>query len=350
MNRQRKSIIIFSAISIIILLLFIANLFVGSLNIPVYETLSILFGGEGSRDSYAYIIINSRIPATITALLCGASLAVSGLMLQTVFNNPLAGPSILGINSGANLGVALIMLAGNSSFISSFFNNSLSLNELGSSFLILGAAFIGSMIVMGIILIFSTIIKSNLMLLIIGIMIGNLTSSVISLLNFFSTSEGVHNYVIWGMGNFTGINLERLPLFSILCIIGLCISIILIKPLNALLLGTQYAENLGINIRKTRNLLLIATGLLTAITTAYCGPIAFLGLAIPHIARMILGSENHKQLLPLTLLCGSAIALICNIITTLPGEYGIIPLNAITPIIGSPIIIYVILSKRIRKG
>lgn len=341
--------IIFALITIAIILLFIANLFVGSLSIPVSETINILLGENGSRDSYTYIILNSRLPSAITALLCGASLAVSGLMLQTVFNNPLAGPSILGINSGANLGVAIVMLAGGSNFITSFFTNNASLSEISTSFLILSAAFIGSILVMGIILLFSTIIKSNLMLLIVGIMIGNITSSAISLFNFFSTEEGVHNFVIWGMGNFTGVSLEKLPLFSILSLIGLGISVLLIKPLNALLLGTQYAENLGINIKRTRNTLLLATGLLTAITTAYCGPIAFIGLAIPHVARLILGSDNHNQLLPLTILCGSATALLCNIITTLPGEAGIIPLNAITPIIGAPVIIYVILNKRIHK-
>ncbi len=189
-------------------------------------------------------------------------------------------------------------------------------------------------------------IENSIMLLIIGIMIGYITSSAISLLNFFSTAEGVHSYMIWGMGNFGGVSLQQLPFFSLVTMAGLLITILLIKPLNALLLGTRYAENLGINIRRTRNLLLVATGLLTATTTAFCGPISFIGLAVPHIARLMLGTSNHNSLLPVTMLTGGAIALLCNFICILPGEAGIIPLNAVTPVIGAPIIIYVIVNQR----
>ena len=184
------------------------------------------------------------------------------------------------------------------------------------------------------------------MLLITGIMIGYITSSAISLLNFFATAEGVHSYMIWGMGNFGGVSLQQLPYFSIFCLAGLLLSILLIKPLNALLLGTRYAENLGVNIRRTRNLLLIATGLLTAVTTAFCGPVAFSGLAVPHISRLMLGTSNHNSLLPVTLLTGGVIALLCNLICILPGEAGIIPLNAVTPVLGAPVIIYVIVNQR----
>jgi iron complex transport system permease protein len=177
-------------------------------------------------------------------------------------------------------------------------------------------------------------------------MIGYITSSAISLLNFFATEEGVHSYVIWGMGNFGGVSMKQMPMFASCCIVGLFMSVMLIKPLNALLMGNQYAENLGINIRRTRNLLLLATGLLTAVTTAFCGPIAFFGLAVPHVARMILRTENHNTLLPVTILCGAAAALICNLICVLPGEKGIIPLNAVTPMLGAPVIIYVIMKQR----
>ena len=173
-----------------------------------------------------------------------------------------------------------------------------------------------------------------------------ITSSAISLLNFFATAEGVHSYMIWGMGNFGGVSLQQLPYFSIFCLAGLLLSILLIKPLNALLLGTRYAENLGVNIRRTRNLLLIATGLLTAVTTAFCGPVAFIGLAVPHISRLMLGTSNHNSLLPVTLLTGGVIALLCNLICILPGEAGIIPLNAVTPVLGAPVIIYVIVNQR----
>ena len=184
------------------------------------------------------------------------------------------------------------------------------------------------------------------MLLIAGIMIGYVVSSIISLLNFFSTAEGVHSFVLWGMGNFGGVSMKQLPGFSIITLLGLLIAVLMIKSLNALLLGLRYAENLGVNIRRVRNWLLIATGLLTAVTTAFCGPIAFIGLAVPHMARLMLGTSNHNMLMPVTLLTGSAVALLCNLICILPGEAGIIPLNAVTPLLGAPVIIYVIINQR----
>ena len=328
---------------IILLLLILAltgaNLLFGSVNIPTEAVWHILTGNEVEKASWSFIVWESRLPQVVTALLCGMALASSGLMLQTTFNNPLADPSILGISSGASLGVALVMLAGAGTITAGVFTLS------GFISVIIGA-FIGSMLVMGIILFFSTLIKNSIMLLIIGIMIGYITSSAISLLNFFSTAEGVHSYMIWGMGNFGGVSLQQLPFFSLVTATGLLITILLIKPLNALLLGTRYAENLGINIRRTRNLLLIATGILTATTTAFCGPISFIGLAVPHIARLMLGTSNHNSLLPVTMLTGGVIALVCNFICILPGEAGIIPLNAVTPVIGAPIIIYVIVNQR----
>ncbi len=315
------------ALLLLILALTGANLLFGSVNIPAEAVWHILTGNEVEKASWSFIVWESRLPQAITALLCGMALAASGLMLQTTFNNPLADPTILGISSGAGtITAGAFTLSG---FLS----------------VIIGA-FIGSMLVMGIILFFSTLIKNSIMLLIIGIMIGYITSSAISLLNFFATAEGVHSYMIWGMGNFGGVSLQQLPYFSLFTASGLFITILLIKPLNALLLGTRYAENLGINIRRTRNLLLLATGLLTAVTTAFCGPISFIGLAVPHIARLMLGTSNHNSLLPVTMLTGGAIALLCNFICILPGEAGIIPLNAVTPVIGAPIIIYVIVNQR----
>ena len=336
---------------LLILALIGANLLFGSVNIPAEAVGHILLGNEVEKASWSFIVWESRLPQAITALLCGMALATSGLMLQTTFNNPLADPSILGISSGASLGVALVMLAGASLGVALVMLAGAGTITAGaftlSGFIsVIIGAFIGSMIVMGIILFFSTLIKNSIMLLIIGIMIGYITSSAISLLNFFATAEGVHSYMIWGMGNFGGVSLQQLPFFSVVTAAGLLITILLIKPLNALLLGTRYAENLGINIRRTRNLLLIATGLLTAITTAFCGPISFIGLAVPHIARLMLGTSNHNSLLPVTMLTGGAIALLCNFICILPGEAGIIPLNAVTPVIGAPIIIYVIVNQR----
>lgn len=327
------------ALALALLVLMGANLLFGSVSIPAGAVLDALLGNEVEKASWSFIIWESRFPQTITALLCGGALAASGLMLQTVFNNPLADPSILGISSGASLGVALVMLAGGGIIVTGAFT-------LSGFFAVIIGAFIGSMVVMGAILFLSTLIKNNIMLLIAGIMIGYITSSVISLLNFFATSEGVHSYMIWGMGNFGGVSLQQLPYFSLFIVAGLILVVLLIKPLNALLLGTRYAENLGINIRRTRNVLLIATGLLTAITTAFCGPISFIGLAVPHIARLILGTSNHNILLPVTLLTGAVVALLCNLICVLPGETGIIPLNAVTPVLGAPVIIYVIVNQR----
>ena len=249
------------------------------------------------------------------------------------------GPSILGINSGASLGVAFVML---------FFGGSISAGtfSLSGFFSVLAGAFVGAMLIMGLILFFSTLLKSNVMLLITGIMIGYIASYAIALLNFFATAEGVQSYMIWGLGNFGGVSLQQMPAFALVTVTGLFGSLLLIKPLNALLLGERYAENLGVNIGNVRNWLLVITGLLTAITTAFCVPVAFIGLAVPHIARMILRTANHNSLLPVTILSGGAVALLCNLICVLPSEAGIIPLNAVTPIIGAPVIIYVIISQR----
>lgn len=308
------------------------NLVIGSVQIPIRDVWHILIGVDGEKESWRFIILESRLPQAITAILCGAAVSVSGLMLQTAFRNPLAGPDIFGINSGAGLAVALVMLA--------------PVTLLHSTVSVLLAAFIGAMVVTAIIFFFSTVVRNSVMLLIIGIMIGFLASSAISLLNFFATEEGVKSYMVWGMGNFGGVSMAQMPVFAMVTVIGLLASILLIKPLNALLLGEQYAENLGINTIHLRNWLLLITGILTAVSTAFCGPIAFLGLAVPHMARLLLTTENHRQLLPATLLTGAAVALLCNLICFLPGEIGIIPLNAVTPFIGAPVIIYVILQRK----
>ena len=326
-----------------IIALFVANLLYGSVKIPANEVLGILFGNEGTNLSWSYIIWESRLPQALTALLTGAALSASGLMLQTAFNNPLAGPDILGINSGAGLGAAIVLL---------LFGGIIPTNNLlfSGSLALVGAAFIGALLVTLLILIFASRLRSHTMLLIIGMMIGYVVSSAVSLLNFFSTAEGVQSYMMWGMGNFGGVSRTQLPMFSGFVLIGLSITISLVKPLNALLLGERYARNLGINIRRTRILLLLSTGLLVAITTAYCGPISFIGLAVPHMARLMLGTGNHRILVPSTLLIGGFIALLCNLISILPGDHGMLPLNAITPIIGAPIIIYVILNQRKSLG
>ncbi len=324
---------------LLIIVLFAMNLMVGSVSIPAGDVVRILMGDETEKASWQFIVLQSRLPQAITATLCGAALAVSGLMLQTAFRNPLAGPSIFGVNSGAGLGVALVML---------LLGGGLSVGSVSISGFaaILIAAFIGAMAVMAVIFFFSTLVRNNVMLLIIGIMIGYISNSAISLLNFFATDEGVKSYMVWGMGSFGGVSMANMPVFVLVTLAGLIGALLLIKPLNALLLGDRYAENLGVNILRVRNWLLVVTGLLTAITTAFCGPVAFIGLAVPHIARLLLTTDNHRQLLPATIFCGSVVALLCNIFCYLPGEHGVIPLNAVTPLIGAPVIIYVIVRKR----
>lgn len=299
-------------------------------------------GNEVSKASWAYIVLESRLPQTVTALLCGASLAASGLMLQTAFRNPLAGPSILGITNGASLGVAVVMLLSGGVMGASMLGTDI---HVAGMLAVIVAAFIGSLAVMGVLLALSSIVKNNVMLLIVGIMVGYLTGSLISLMNAFASADNVHSYVMWGMGSFSDVTLQQLPWFAGISLVGLLISVLLIKPLNALLLGDEYAQNLGFNITRIRTLLLLSTGVLTAISTAFCGPVSFLGLATPHIARMLIGTENHKLLLPASILSGSLIALLCNLLCILPHDT-ILPLNAVTPIIGAPVILYVIMCKR----
>ena len=336
---MKRKILLFICLVTSILLLFGLNLTTGSVQIPFADVLDILCGRFTGKESWEYIILENRLPQTLTAILCGASLSVCGLMLQTAFRNPLAGPDVFGISSGAGLGVALVMLLLGGTVSTSIFTV--------SGFLaILTAAFVGAIAVTALILFLSTLVRNSVLLLIVGIMVGYVSSSAVSLLNFFASEEGVKSYMVWGMGNFGGVSMNHIPLFSILCLIGIIASFLLMKPLNILLLGPQYAESLGISTRQIRNILLVVVGLLTAITTAFCGPISFIGLAIPHIARLLFRTENHQILLPGTVLSGAVIALLCNFICYLPGESGIIPLNAVTPLIGAPVIIYVIIQRR----
>lgn len=335
---KNNTIVLSLALSFCICLLLMLNLLVGSVAIPTQDVLTILCGQDVGKPSWQFIILQSRLPQALTALLCGAALSTSGLLLQTSFQNPLAGPSIFGINSGAALGVALVMLLLGGSVSTALFS-------VGGAWAVLLAAFVGAMAVTGIIFMFAQWVKSSVMLLIIGMMIGYLASSAIALLNFFATQEGVKSFTMWGMGNFGGVSLSQLPMFTGAVVVGLLGSVLLIKPLNALLLGETYARNLGVNVRTVRSWLLVITGWLTAVTTAYCGPVAFIGLAVPHLARLVIGTDNHLQLLPITMAMGALIALLCQLVCVLPGSQGILPLNAVTPLIGAPVIIYIIWKK-----
>ena len=329
-------------------MLFLLSLLCGSVEIPANEVWNAVMGDEVSKESWRYIVMESRVPQAVTASLCGASLAVSGLLLQTTFRNPLAGPSILGITNGASVGVAIVMLiTGGVISLSSGDNSQFSILNfqfIGNIAVVIGA-FLGSLLIIFILLVVSSMIKNSIMLLIVGIMVSYLASSIVMLLNIFANADNIHSYVMWGMGSFADVTLSQLPFFILVSLVGLLLSVLLIKPLNALLLGEGYATNLGINVHSVRRWLLIVTGILTATATAYCGPVAFIGLAVPHIARLIVRTSDHTILLPATMLCGASIALLCNVICQLP-ENIIIPLNAVTPIFGAPVIIYIIFRKR----
>ena len=321
---------VYAGLGAALLVLFFGGLVYGAVRIPLGDVLRILTGTYEGKEAWQHIVLESRLPQAVTALLAGSSLAVSGLMLQTLFKNPLAGPSILGISDGANLGVAIAMIyLGAASYLTTIL-----------------AALVGAFTVLLIILGFSRKVSSNVMLLIIGIMVGYLASSVISILNYHASADKVHQYVMWGMGDFSGVSLSKLPWLTGFSLAGLLGALLLIKPLNALLLGEAYATNLGVNVRRARVLILICTGVLTAVVTAFCGPVSFIGLAVPHIARLLLGSANHRQLLPVTLLAGACTALLCSLLTVTPGSNTVLPLSAITPIIGAPVIIYVIVNRK----
>ena len=327
-------------LALLLVVLAAACLIFGSVDIDVASVVRIAIGQDSDNEAWNIIVRQTRIPMVITAALAGSALAIAGLLLQTTFNNPLAGPSILGVSTGAGLGVAVVMLAMGGSI-----GKMLGDVEVGGYVATLGGAFLGAAAVMALLIVFSSIVKSNTMLLIIGMLVSYLGSSVVQLLNSIASEESIHSSVTWGFGTFSGVTTAQLPLYVALIAFGLLCSVLMVKPLNALLLGTRYAENLGVNTRHTRIALLMVTGLLTAVVTAYCGPIGFLGLVVPHISRLMLSTSNHSRLLPVTILAGADMALLCTLVSV-GGDHGVIPINAITPVIGVPIIIYIIINRR----
>ena len=321
------------------LLLFVMNLCFGSVSIPMKEIWAAIFGGNDA--TYRTIVLDYRLPQAITALLAGIGLSVSGLLMQTLFRNPLADPSLLGISSGSSLGVALvILLAG------SFGGISLSTMALWSTFGVTLAAFVGAFLVLLLILALSSRLRSMVSLVLVGIMIAYIAGSVTDILKFFSQKEGLHSFVIWGMGSFSNVSKAQLPFFAITVVVGTVCAFLLFKTLNLLLLGERYAENLGVNIRRSSMLIILVSGFLTALITAFCGPIAFLGLAVPHIARFLFKSSDHKLLIPATAFIGMDLALFCNLIARLPSFEGNLPINSVTALIGAPIVLWVIFHRQ----
>lgn len=340
MRCNKINISILSLITIFGIILFVLNLFVGSVMIPFDELLKALFDRQNNL-TISTIVFQYRLPQTVTALLAGAALSVSGLLMQTLFRNPLADPSMLGISSGAGLGVAITVLLTGILGGKSLLTFGL-LSNIGVSV----SAFVGAVLVLMLILGFSSRVKNMTTLIIIGLMVSYLAGSMTDVLKFFSLKEDVHAFVIWGMGSFSSVGLTKLPFFSISILLGLFLSLFLSKMLNILLLGDLYAENLGLNIKRANLIIILISGYLTAIVTAFCGPIAFLGLAIPHLSRFILKTSEHKMLVPATMLIGMTVSLLCNLIARLPGFDGNLPINAVTAFIGAPVVICVILRKR----
>jgi iron complex transport system permease protein len=340
MTRNNINISILITIIFIGILLFFLNLFIGSVTIPFSDIFNVFFGEESSQ-TIKTIVLDYRLPQAVTAIFAGAALSVAGLLMQTLFRNPLADPSMLGISSGAGLGVAItILLTG------VIGNSALSTMGIWSNLGVSLAAFIGATLVLMLILGFSSRVRNMTTLIIIGLMVSYLAGSLTDIMKFFSMKEDIHAFVIWGMGSFSAVGTSKLTFFSISIIIGLFASLFMTKNLNITLLGDLYAENLGLNIKRNSLFIVLVSGYLTAIVTAFCGPIAFLGLAIPHLTRFIFRTSDHKVLVPATMLIGMVISLLCNLVARMPGFEGNLPINAVTAFIGAPVVIWVILRKR----
>ena len=322
--------------------LFLLNLFLGSVDIPFRSIWNILWGmDEGESVIWQNIIWKSRVPQALTAMVAGTGLAVSGLQMQTVFRNPLAGPSVLGISSGASLGVAFVVLLSGSI-------GGIALSRLGfmGEIALTMAAIIGALSIMALIVYVSQKVHGNVTLLIIGVMIGYVANAVIGVLKFFSVEEDIRAYVIWGLGSFARVSGNQMMVFVCIMAVLLPLSFLLIKTLNLLLLGDAYARNLGLNIKRARLQVIACLGVLVAIVTAYCGPITFLGLAVPHLCRGIFRTSDHRILMPASLLAGAALALLCNLIARMPGFEGALPVNSVTALVGAPVVVSVLFKKR----
>lgn len=339
MKRPVALYMLFIALSIFIF--FLLNLLLGSVHIPFKDVWYILWGDYDGNVIWQNIVWKSRIPQALTALVAGAGLSVSGLQMQTVFRNPLAGPSVLGISSGASMGVAFVVLLSGTI-------GGVALSKVGvmGEIALTISAIIGSLSIMALIIFVSQKVKGNVTLLIIGVMVGYVANAVIGVLKYFSVEEDIRAYVIWGLGSFARVSGNQMTLFVSIMLVLLPLSFLLVKTLNLLLLGDAYARNLGLNIRRARLQVITCSGVLVAIVTAYCGPIIFLGLAVPHLCRGIFRTSDHRILMPASLLMGGAMALVCNLIARMPGFEGALPVNSVTALVGAPVVISVLFNKR----
>ena len=342
MNNNRRTVLSFIILGICIILLFFISLSLGSVRIPFGEVWKILFGGESGNPRWESIIFLFRLPRIITALLAGAALSLAGLQMQTFFRNPLAGPSILGIGSGASLGVAIVVLTAAQGNISRFLDGFGLYGNLGITI----AASIGSVAVLAVILLISRRVKSIVTILILGMLIGYGTNALVSIIIHFSVAERVSAYINWTFGSFGQTTWKQLRVFIPAVLAGIIISQFGRKPMNAMLLGETYSQSMGLRIKSLRLFMLCTTGLLTGTVTAFCGPIAFLGVAVPHLCRSLFGTSDHRILLPGTALAGAIIAVSADLIAQLPGSDIVLPLNAVTALIGTPVIAVIIIRRR----
>jgi len=329
------------ALSVALPAIFLVSLVAGSVSIPLPQIAKILAGGTSGNTAWDQIILNLRIPRALTAVCAGAALALSGLQMQTLFRNPLAGPFVLGISSGASLGVALVILvagAGASSLIAGL--------DVFGNFSLAVAASIGAGSVLGLVLAVSRRVANNMTLLILGLMFGYASGAFVSVLIYFSASNAVQAYLIWTFGSFAGVTCTQLTVYLPLTLVGLLVGVLSTKALNALLLGETYATSLGLSVSRARLWILSSASLLAGVTTAFCGPIAFLGIAVPHLARSILNTSDHRTLIPSVCLAGSIIALLSDLIARVPGSHVTLPLNAVTALIGAPVVVWIVLRKR----
>ncbi|WP_138429326.1 iron ABC transporter permease [Fodinibius saliphilus] len=322
--------------------LFLLNLALGSVDIPLEAIVQILLGVDAGQDSWHKIVINIRLPRAVTAILAGSALAVGGLQMQTLFRNPLAGPSVLGITAGASLGVAVVMLAAGT--ITSIFAIQ-QLSAMGSWIIVLAAS-LGSAVVLLLILLISIKVRDNVTLLIIGLMIGNVTIAIVSIWQYFSRPEQIQDYLIWTFGSLGGVPLDQLWILALVAILGSGIALVLSKSLNGLLLGENYARSMGLSVTSTRIWIIVSTSILAGGITAFCGPIGFVGIAVPHLTRSLLGTNDHRVLIPSTLLMGAILLLACDIIAQVPGSTTTLPISAVTSLIGSPVVIWVIIERK----
>jgi iron complex transport system permease protein len=341
MNQTSRYTIRLVLVTLLTVVLFIADLLMGSVSIPLSEALKVLLG-SGGDSTFNYIILDFRLPKAMVAIYVGAGLSVSGLMMQTLFRNPLAGPFVLGISSGASLGVALFTMAAGLMFGSAVFMS----GSLGIVF----AAVVGAALVMMLTLLVSLQVNDTVSLLIVGIMFGSITGAIVTVLQYFSDPNTVHNFLVWTFGSLSGITWSEVRIITICFVIGMGLSFTLVKSLNAMLLGENYARSIGVNNKQIRIIIILITSLIAGTLTAFVGPIGFIGVAVPHMARFGLNSSDHKKLMPLTALYGAFLMLLFDIVSQLPGFHNTLPINAVTALFGAPVVIWVIFRSKSKKS